>query len=206
MSHMTKDKPLTVKQDRFVKEYVKNGGNGSKAARDAGYSSTPGVAGAIGHENLQKPEIKGAINEIALKALTAAELTDDHITAALMRECGLDGKGGPSDQQQGGRVRAVEILAKTRAMLTEKTIVETKALSSLELVKKLATDGCPHMAVGAVKDLCLSPIQTATAIREEFPAIAAMIDDLEPDINAGETVESSQDTIQVIDNMDVNEG
>ncbi len=55
---------LTDKQQRFVDEYLVDL-NATQAAIRAGYS--PDTAGAIGHENLKKPEISAAIS-VARKA------------------------------------------------------------------------------------------------------------------------------------------
>lgn len=51
---------MTPKQSRFVMEYLASG-NATQAAIKAGYS--PKTAGAIGYENLTKPEIAGFIIE-----------------------------------------------------------------------------------------------------------------------------------------------
>jgi hypothetical protein len=51
---------LTVKQDKFVKAYILNGGNATQAAIKAGYSVK--TAYSIGQENLTKPVIKKALN------------------------------------------------------------------------------------------------------------------------------------------------
>ena len=52
---------LTAKQSAFVTEYLRDF-NASGAARRAGYSKNS--AGAIGHENLKKPEIQKALSKI----------------------------------------------------------------------------------------------------------------------------------------------
>lgn len=52
---------LTKRQDAFVKAYLLNGGNATKAAISAGYSEK--TAAEMGHENLRKPQIKKAIEE-----------------------------------------------------------------------------------------------------------------------------------------------
>lgn len=57
---------LTPKQDAFVKEYLLNGGNSTKAAIKAGYSEK--TAGEMGYENLNKPQIKAAIEKHQQKA------------------------------------------------------------------------------------------------------------------------------------------
>lgn len=50
---------LTAKQDAFVKAYLLNGGNATKAAIDAGYKAEN--AKQIGSENLTKLDVKKAI-------------------------------------------------------------------------------------------------------------------------------------------------
>jgi len=57
---------LTKKQDAFVKEYLLNGFNGTQAAIKAGYSEN--TAYSIANENLNKPDIKKAIEAHQAKA------------------------------------------------------------------------------------------------------------------------------------------
>lgn len=52
---------LTDKQEMFCNEYLVDF-NASRAARAAGYSED--TAGAIGHENLKKPEIQARIHQL----------------------------------------------------------------------------------------------------------------------------------------------
>ncbi len=55
-------KNLTIKQNRFIHEYLLNG-NATSAAKKAGYSKK--TAREIGHENLTKPHVAEAIlNEL----------------------------------------------------------------------------------------------------------------------------------------------
>jgi hypothetical protein len=61
---------LTIKQDKFVREYVKDG-NGTRAAKQAGYS--PDTAYSIANENLNKPEIA---QEVAIHRQRLAERLD----------------------------------------------------------------------------------------------------------------------------------
>jgi phage terminase small subunit len=51
----------TAKQSKFVDNYLENGGNATKAARDAGYS--PKVAAEVGCENLRKSNVQERIRE-----------------------------------------------------------------------------------------------------------------------------------------------
>jgi hypothetical protein len=55
-------KHLTLKQQRFVLQYLASNGNASEAARQAGYS--PAAATEQGHENLRKPRIRAALADL----------------------------------------------------------------------------------------------------------------------------------------------
>lgn len=72
-------KKLTVKQTKFVKAYVANDGNGTKAALETYDTTEPTVANAIAVENLQKPSIKEAIEN----ALIKHEITMDSAVAPI---------------------------------------------------------------------------------------------------------------------------
>lgn len=54
-------KRLTPKQEAFTAEYIKNGGNATQAAKDAGYSGR--AARQIGNQNLTKHDISNQIAE-----------------------------------------------------------------------------------------------------------------------------------------------
>ncbi|HZS47239.1 MAG TPA: terminase small subunit [Blastocatellia bacterium] len=66
---------LTIKQQKFVKEYIENDGNGTKAALAVYETSEPTVANAIATENLQKPSIREKIDE----ALASLEITPNWV-------------------------------------------------------------------------------------------------------------------------------
>jgi len=57
------DKPLTVKQKKFVKAYVAKDGNGQEAAKAAYDVRTDAVARTIASENMTKPNVKFAIEQ-----------------------------------------------------------------------------------------------------------------------------------------------
>lgn len=59
----TRNRKVTEKEQKFVKEYVKNGGNGSKAALKAYKTDKPKQAATIAARNLQKPKIRDLLNE-----------------------------------------------------------------------------------------------------------------------------------------------
>ena len=57
------ERPLTHKQEVFVAEYVKNGGNAKQAAIKAYPNQTENSAKVQGWENLNKPNLAKAIRE-----------------------------------------------------------------------------------------------------------------------------------------------
>ena len=68
---------LTAKQDAFVKAYLLNGGNATKAALKAGYSAN--TSAEMGYENLTKPAIKHHL-------LIAKELIEENIHKGIIEE------------------------------------------------------------------------------------------------------------------------
>lgn len=67
------EKKLTIKQTKFVKAYVANNGNGRDAAKAVYDVKTDNVAASIASENLNKPNVKEAIE----KALERHKITID---------------------------------------------------------------------------------------------------------------------------------
>jgi len=70
-------KNVTLKQERFCKAYIANGGNGQEAARTAGYSGNDKTLRVVASENLTKPNLRKY-----LKTLT--ENADVHVFRRLM--------------------------------------------------------------------------------------------------------------------------
>lgn len=54
---------LTEKQEKFVAEYLSNGGNGTAAARAAGYKGNVDTLKTVANENLNKPYIRARIDK-----------------------------------------------------------------------------------------------------------------------------------------------
>lgn len=68
---MPKTKEITPKQQKFVAEYVKNGGNATAAAKVAYPEQTDASAKQQGWENLTKPNLAAAIRrEFAKQGVT----------------------------------------------------------------------------------------------------------------------------------------
>ena len=72
---------LTDKQRTFVAEYLVDL-NATQAAIRAGYSVR--TAGAIGEENLRKPEIQAAIAEAQAQRAQRTEISQDYVLANLV--------------------------------------------------------------------------------------------------------------------------
>lgn len=70
---------LTLRQRRFVAEYLIDG-NATQAAIRAGYSED--TAGSTGHENLKKPEIANRLRELEDEHLRALDLTAERVALA----------------------------------------------------------------------------------------------------------------------------
>lgn len=57
-------KTLTIKQKKFVNEYIKSNGNGQQSAMKVYDTKDPNVARAIASENLTKPNVKNELNKL----------------------------------------------------------------------------------------------------------------------------------------------
>ncbi|MGR6115037.1 terminase small subunit [Aeribacillus composti] len=73
---------LTAKQKRFIEEYLIDL-NATQAAIRAGYS--PNTAGAIGHENLNKPEIRARIDQALAERSKRTGINADRVIRELAR-------------------------------------------------------------------------------------------------------------------------
>jgi phage terminase small subunit len=72
---------LSLRQSRFVEEYVING-NASEAARRAGYSAN--CASEIGYENLRKPQVVARIQALQQANATVMELNRQDVISAIL--------------------------------------------------------------------------------------------------------------------------
>lgn len=132
---------LTPKQQKFVDYYIQTG-NATEAAKLAGYS--PKTAYSIGNENLNKPEIKNAIQarlkELESQRVANAQETLELITAIMRgelesEEYAVVGTGAgfskveifrkkPSTRE---RLQAATTLARIHGLMKDKVEVEVNA-------------------------------------------------------------------------------
>lgn len=116
---------LTDKQTRFVAEYLKDL-NATQAAIRAGYSEDS--AGAIGHENLTKPEIVAEIAAGKARQLAKAEITAVRVLEEIGR---LSFSNVQSLFDEQGNLKPIQDLTRD----------EAACIASLEVVKKNAEAG-----------------------------------------------------------------
>ena len=113
---------LTVKQDKFVKAYLLNGGNATQAAIKAGYSKS--AARIIGAQNLTKTNIKQRLSEYQQKsdedfALSKSEklqYLEQIMTAAMLKD---------SDKGMINMVSAIAAIKEHNAMQGHNAPTET---------------------------------------------------------------------------------
>ena len=74
------EKKLTLKQNKFVKEYIKTG-NGTQSAIKAGYSKS--TAKVIASENLTKPYVKEKIEKVMSEVSDKIGLTAEKVLSKL---------------------------------------------------------------------------------------------------------------------------
>lgn len=81
---LSKDKKgLTIKQKKFVKAYVENDGNGTKAALQVYNTTSEDVARSMSAENLAKPSIRDAVDAALIKHGITIEIATQPIADGL---------------------------------------------------------------------------------------------------------------------------
>lgn len=96
---------MTIKQKKFVQEYIKNNGNGTKAALAAYDTNDYNTAHSIASENLQKPTIRKALRlELERKGISLDYVLDK---VRQNMEAGVGVKATATDS-----LRAAETLLK----------------------------------------------------------------------------------------------
>ena len=109
-------KKLTVKQTLFAEHYAEHG-NGTAAAKHAGYKGNDVTLAAVGYENLNKPQIADAIGVVRGK----------HEKRALMdREQRLEWweRKAREAERDGDQIKAMDNLCRMHGDYTEKKQIE----------------------------------------------------------------------------------
>lgn len=124
---------LTPKQSAFIREYMANGGNGTKAAQVAYDTNSYNSAQSIASQNLDKP----VITEALIKTMRRAGVTDEMIVKPVIEALtAVNADGTPNlDLQLKGHDRVMKMISK----------------DSLNL--SIGTDEAPQELVITFKDL-----------------------------------------------------
>lgn len=155
---MSPEEKLTPKQRAFCYEYVKNGGNAARAARDAGYSLH--TAQAIGNENVGKPKIRQYIAELQRESdavngydvMTLADIQKRRSDIARGKETDAFGFT-PDFQSQLKAMHDLEKALKIEQAQAEKERAEAAARSAAEYHMDLyEIPDSFHAAIRSVRD------------------------------------------------------
>lgn len=111
---------MTPKQQAFVREYLVDL-NATQAAIRAGYSER--TAAQIGSENLEKPEIAGAIERAIKERSDRLSISQDDVIRGLQGEAGYRGPGA----SHGARVSAWTQLGRHLGMFSDKLTLDGPA-------------------------------------------------------------------------------
>lgn len=141
----TKQRPLTGKQAKFVENYVTNGNNASKAARDAGYKGNINTIKAVASQNLAKTYLMDAIRAKEAEIAQECHITRDEVLKGI--------KELMNSKHDSVKARALELGGKTLAMFTD--------------VHKDQTDDRPKRSTGdqAVIDDLVAEYKRRSSIR-----------------------------------------
>ena len=118
---------LSEKQKAFCDCYIANGGNGTQAAKDAGYKGkNDKVFDSVARENLGKPRIKKYIDErmaeIESKRIASADEAMQIITSLARGEPNANGKLPPAIVQ----ARCAETLLRVYGKFDDKLTVRNE--------------------------------------------------------------------------------
>jgi phage terminase small subunit len=121
---------LTPKQKAFVREYKKNGGNGTQAAIKAGYSEN--TADVIATENLRKPSIREALEKEEKKLQEKYEYTIDD----MVRELDDVKMKADAEQNRQAQIKAIELKGKAFGLFVDKQETTVKGIEQALVVWK----------------------------------------------------------------------
>lgn len=125
---------MTPKQEAFCREYVIDF-NATQAAIRSGYSEK--TAGAVGFENLKKPEIQKKVEELKAAATQKAEVSVQDVL------CGIRTIAEDEGATNRDKLKAWELLGRYNGMFTDRIesrvqqVVEEKGTPE-EYAKKVA--------------------------------------------------------------------
>lgn len=126
---------LNERQERFVDEWVRNGGNGAQAAREAGYSER--TARSIAQRLLTNVDVKKAIQARQAELREQRRMTTDNVIEFFEKV--VQGEIGEQEVTPSGkvievptkvnnRIKAAENLGKVLGIFQAESVVEVKPI------------------------------------------------------------------------------
>lgn len=125
----TPEDRLTIRQERFLVEYLKDRNNRQAAIR-AGYPASSADSAAT--RNLSHPVIAAKIRENTHVARVKSTVDPEFVINELKKVAEQD------DVAQSTKVRALELLAKHLGMLEDRISLKTDGLSSEQRAERVA--------------------------------------------------------------------
>jgi phage terminase small subunit len=159
---MSEDK-LTNKQEMFVESYLSNGGNGVRAAEQAGYAGGDNTLRAIASENLTKPNIRGRIRERVSEAQVEANEVIGTLASHMRADIGEIMPDNPVVRQ----AKAVGLSHLIRKVTVKEYFDKTKQAVVTETTVEL------HNAQTAAKQLCAIMGLEVAAAKNPYDAARA---------------------------------
>lgn len=126
---------LNERQERFVDEWVRNGGNGAQAAREAGYSER--TARSIAQRLLTNVDVKEAIQARQAELREQRRMTTDNVIEFFEKvvkgeigeqEVTPSGKVIEVPTKVNNRIKAAENLGKVLGIFQAESVVEVKPI------------------------------------------------------------------------------
>lgn len=126
---------LNERQKRFVDEWVRNGGNGAQAAREAGYSAR--TARSIAQRLLTNVDVKEAIQARQAELREQRRMTTDNVIDFFEKvvkgeigeqEVTPSGKVIEVPTKVNNRIKAAENLGKVLGIFQAENVVEVKPI------------------------------------------------------------------------------
>lgn len=135
---------MTVKQEAFAREYIRNGGNGVQAAKAAGYKAkTDKAYGAVASENLAKPIIKAFISA-EMKRINSAKICGEKEAMEIVSRIA---RGEPNAEgktpHEGVRLKAADMLLKINGSYAPEK-VEVTGNVDVTAVLKMRRENISH--------------------------------------------------------------
>lgn len=130
---------LTERQRMFIRHYTGDAKfNASKAALMAGYSKRS--AYSSGNDNVNNPLIKAAIDQQITIQAERIDVDVEEIVKELSKLAFPSPIPGVKPVSDNNRLRALELLAKYKGMLTERYVIEPPPPQELDLRKRHALE------------------------------------------------------------------